>query len=285
VKNLVVPLDGSAAAERGLEHGAALARQLDAHLVVVTHRSGGVVVDPLGYLAARAAAAGCPGAECRHLNEGYPAAAVAELADGLPDAVVVMSTRGHGRLSGAWLGSVAEQIVRLAAAPTVLIGPSSRPPAVRVQQVIVAAGATPPQAEVLRALGRCCEQLDAPLRVLHVVAPSAGSDDIERVRTQLAAAWASPSTATPAAAGRGGPRGGSSWPALPRVSVVRGGDVAETVSAFAGAQPGALVVVVTSAPTGLERLRRGSVGSEVVRRAHGPVLLLRTPMSADAAAG
>ena len=61
MKYVIVPLDGSERAERSLAHGAALAGQLHAELVLVTHRRGGVVVDPRGYLADRAAAVGHPG--------------------------------------------------------------------------------------------------------------------------------------------------------------------------------------------------------------------------------
>jgi hypothetical protein len=70
-----------------------------------------------------------------------------------------------------------------------------------------------------------------------------------------------------------------------RISVVRGAQVAETVAAFAAAQPGALVAVARSAPVGIARLRRGSVGADVVRRASGPVLLLSTHAPATASLG
>jgi nucleotide-binding universal stress UspA family protein len=270
VKSVIVPLDGSQRAERALAHAAALAGQLDAELVLVTHQRGGVVVDPLGYLADRAAAVGHPGADCRLLVDGYPAAAFAQLADELPEATVVMSTRGHGRVSGALLGGVAQQVLRLASAPIVLVGPSCHPAPEPVRQLVLASRAVPPPVEVLREVGRWCQQLSASLRVLSIAEPSSERDDIEELRARLGERLSSPSELL--------------MP-TPRISVVRGDDIAEAVTAFVGAQPDALVAVSTSAPTGLARLRRGSVGADVVRRAHGPVLLLRAPAGASPAGG
>ena len=49
-KTIVVPLDGSTFAERALRPAAELARRSGAHVVVMTARLGGVVVEPKRYL-------------------------------------------------------------------------------------------------------------------------------------------------------------------------------------------------------------------------------------------
>jgi nucleotide-binding universal stress UspA family protein len=261
MKTIVVPVDGSELSERALDHAAALARQLDASLVLVTHREGGVIVDPLGYLRQRAAAVGFPAAEIRHLTEGYPAQAIAELVGRLPDPTVVMSTRGHTRLSAAFLGSIAEQLLRALAAPVVLVGPACRPAPAPVETLILAMPPQPPGPSTIAHVEHWCRRLDVPLRALRVVPESTTDAALDAVRAELcgyldaAATFAHP----------------------PRVSVMRADDVAETVALFANTQAGSLLVLVTAARTGFDRLRLGSVATDVVRRAHGPVLVLRAP--------
>ena len=49
-KTIVVPLDGSAFAERALRPAAEIARRVGAHVAVMTARYGGVVVEPKRYL-------------------------------------------------------------------------------------------------------------------------------------------------------------------------------------------------------------------------------------------
>jgi nucleotide-binding universal stress UspA family protein len=143
---ILVPLDGSPRAERALEPAQALARLSGAPLcllrvVDVSQASHGVVMafslapqqvlaaeevvarQYLDAVRARLAARGLwATAEVRR---GPAARAIAALTR--PDDVVVMATNGRSGLSRFFLGSVADEVVRRAASPVLLVRPDPRP--------------------------------------------------------------------------------------------------------------------------------------------------------------
>ena len=75
-KTLVVPLDGSTFAERALRPAAGVARRAGAHVVVMTARYGGVVVEPKRYLVEAARTAGIGDAEPVVIEDRLAASAI-----------------------------------------------------------------------------------------------------------------------------------------------------------------------------------------------------------------
>jgi nucleotide-binding universal stress UspA family protein len=136
-RSLLVPLDGSALAERALAVGAALAARLGSDLELV-HVYHDVVIEELPVYgvtgnAARTAAenyvlsvagrvrAANGGKVSGTVLEGSPAAAiVAHAAESGAD-LIVMSSHGRTGASRFWLGSVADAVMRSAPIPVLMV--------------------------------------------------------------------------------------------------------------------------------------------------------------------
>ena len=151
--NIIVPLDGSAFAERSLPHAGELARACGAQLILMrsTHDSdyfrshtqwtrldgeGGFHFGGPAEMATSMAALsreylwrkaaemeaqfGLTDVEAVNSREN-PVDAVVELAERSRNGLVVMATRGRRGVERALLGSVADQVVRHSPAPTLLV--------------------------------------------------------------------------------------------------------------------------------------------------------------------
>jgi nucleotide-binding universal stress UspA family protein len=140
-RNLLVPLDGSTFAERGLRPAASIADRAGATLrLVLVHTP--IVVD--ADLAPVQVSVGWKEAqrerEFKYLEReaealrGRGLSVKTELRDGdvgtelleieAESDLVVMATHGRGGLARAWLGSVADQLVRHATGPLLLMRPT-----------------------------------------------------------------------------------------------------------------------------------------------------------------
>jgi nucleotide-binding universal stress UspA family protein len=142
-KRIVVPLDGSVFAEHALPIAARLARAAGAqlHLVQVHETALGFYANRMATFDARwdetlrtqeaeylrSAANRCAlheGVVARtELLEGAVPAAISRFAVDLDAALLVMTTHGRGGISRAWVGSVANALVRRAEVPVLLIRP------------------------------------------------------------------------------------------------------------------------------------------------------------------
>jgi nucleotide-binding universal stress UspA family protein len=149
-KTILVPLDGSRAANRAFAHAEALADAFGASLVLlrVTER----VMPPAGALHAMAIDAGVHGVEIaeaqmeadrtkassqlnghrRRLQRagievkvrvelGNPADSIERVARAEKADLIVMTTRGRGGIKRAVLGSVADEVVKANVAPVLLV--------------------------------------------------------------------------------------------------------------------------------------------------------------------
>jgi nucleotide-binding universal stress UspA family protein len=143
-KAILVPLDGSTFAEHALPVAIDLARRTGSRLhLVQVHEQPAFPVDPNGLIAEyaewehammlreeeylRATANRCmetAGLAARtELLEGPPANALATYANELESGMVVMTTHGRGGISRAWVGSVADALVRRCRVPVLLLRP------------------------------------------------------------------------------------------------------------------------------------------------------------------
>ena len=151
--NIIVPLDGSAFAERALAYAGELARACGAQVVLVrstlnadyfrahtqwtrldgeggfhfggpAEMASSMVALSREYLWRKAeemeARFGLSDVEAVNSTQ-HPADAVVDLAERSRNAVVIMATRGRWGVGRALLGSVADQVVRRSSAPTLLV--------------------------------------------------------------------------------------------------------------------------------------------------------------------
>jgi nucleotide-binding universal stress UspA family protein len=143
ISKLLVGFDGSADAQRALEWGIAEAAQRKATLRVVISRGARLssYPRPVDEVVAAMTAKWVDQAQDTLRQAGLPTDLV-EIADGPPAEVlvegsdsstlVVLGSRGYGRISGPYMGSVSQHVTRYAAGPVVVVRPAANPDSTRI---------------------------------------------------------------------------------------------------------------------------------------------------------
>jgi nucleotide-binding universal stress UspA family protein len=298
---IMVPLDGSTFAEAALPTALRLARRhaTSLHLVRV-HQSPGPVGGPVGpstydpvldqdlhregrrYLdallgrldaedRARAVTAYLRGPVIERLTE-YVRHQAIEL--------VVMTTHARGGVSRAWLGGVADGLVRRSPAPVLLIRPGREPaatPAVApvFRRVLLPVDGGPAEERMIEHAVAITGPAGVEYTLLRVVTtgepsvraalPRRGEDPGSRV--QRATVQATLDARAEALGARG---------LVVRSQVVVDDDAADGILRYAAANDFDLVSMATRSRGGIERLILGSVADRVLRQA-GVALLLWNP--------
>jgi nucleotide-binding universal stress UspA family protein len=124
-KTLIVPLDGSRLAERGLTCAQELASHLETCDIVVMTASTAGDRRRRAYIETAAERAEDPRVSAEYVV-GDPAASLVSLVLERSDAVVCMTTHGCGGPTVRSIGSVTSSVLRTLAAPMFLTGPSCR---------------------------------------------------------------------------------------------------------------------------------------------------------------
>jgi nucleotide-binding universal stress UspA family protein len=194
MNSILVPLDGSSFAEHALPLALGLAQAAGARLCLVTVH-GLSASDELrevvreSHFRTTIASAGEAylHAVARRIKEVAGIEAEVELLRGVSVRtltafirreridLVVMSTHGRGGLGRAWLGSVAQSLIRQVALPILLVRPGGegavdlRPQQIR--RVLVALDGSPAAESALRAAQEICELEGAESVLLRVVVP------------------------------------------------------------------------------------------------------------------
>ena len=122
-KTLIVPVDGSDAAERAIHVAQRLVTQLDRCDLLVMTASGPDDKDRRDYLDILVGQATVPGVRAKFIEDPVPALAIARLAESISDATICMTTHGRGRIATPFLGSVATAVLRQSTTPVLLVGP------------------------------------------------------------------------------------------------------------------------------------------------------------------
>jgi nucleotide-binding universal stress UspA family protein len=254
---LIVPVDGSDAADRALAIGAGFAARFDGCELVVmrAHLDDGernrASVEALAARATTPARAVCV--------TGDATGSILRLAQHEPDAVVCMATHGRGRLAAPLLGSVAAEVLRGSDAPVLLVGPHCEPTSWPDQPQLVTCWIGAPSDPILPIAGAWGRELGMELTLLGVFhpldVPASTAPD-----AQFAVAGQELGTAT-----------------LPRVVAVRDDHPAGAIVAYARELPATLLALTTRARHGLGRVALGSVAMDVVHRSPCPVLVVRAP--------
>jgi nucleotide-binding universal stress UspA family protein len=226
-RQVVVPLDGSDTGARAQPFGHAIAGHTGAEIVTV--HAG----EPTGQVHADV-----------HLP-GPPVDALLDFVSAEPGRVLCLSSHGRTGFRRALLGSVAEQLVRRAAVPVLVVGPevTIRPPVVLPRTIVVAVGSGRDSHGVAALARAWAPLLGANLELVHV-----GPEP--------------PEPQTDALAGD--------------VRTVAGEDPAAGLLALADELPGPLLYAVGAPPHEASRPGR-AVALRLIRHARGPVLTQAAP--------
>jgi nucleotide-binding universal stress UspA family protein len=303
-KTILVPADGSELAERALAYAARIAAPVDGNVILLRaealtmrNRPRVVSADPrsttwlvpanpkarvnLEAAAARAQADGVAAeVDFQRYRRGGAMAAEAILdavRERQPD-LVVMATHGRSGLARWCHGSVADQIVRGADVPVLLVPATARRPWPfdRALRILVPLDGSPLAEEILKPAGQMADQLSAELHLLRAVEP-----------LPVGARANAPHAAGPRRAG-GLVRAQAYLAHI--VDRVRRVDMAVTMRAVVGRPVTTiadaareadvdLIAMATHGRGGLKRLLMGSVTDATLQRSGVPLLLVRPGVS------
>jgi nucleotide-binding universal stress UspA family protein len=298
-QHILVPVDTSTFAERALPHALAMATAMRArlHLVMVHEmRPLGERIATLGselveaqlraleeeYLEALAQRlAGVLGQEpgIKLLN-GTAAAALSRFASRNGVDLIVMSTHGRGGFHRAWLGSVADALVRRSRVPILLVKPADEATehtAVSIDRVLVAVDGSEGGEVAAAHAATLCAATGAECMVVRVVVPSDRviasriPDTAAMVREKLDADTHESERYLTELPGR------INLPGSTRTEVITATDTAAAIIRAAEADRSELVVVGTRGHGSTARLILGSVADKVIRGSHVPVLICPSP--------
>jgi nucleotide-binding universal stress UspA family protein len=298
-KHILVPVDTSTFAEQALPHALALAKATRAriHLVMVHE------MRPLGE---RIATLGSEllEAQLREVEEDYletlgqrlagnlgnepgvrllsgtAAAALSRFVSREGIDLIVMSTHGRSGFNRAWLGSVADGLVRRSRVPILLVKPMEgehEQTAVSIDRVLVAVDGSEGGEVAARHAMTLCAATGAECMVVRVVVPpvrviaSRIPDTAAMVREKVEAETQESERYLRELPGR------FSLPVSTRTEVVAAADTAGAILRAAESNRSDVVVVGTRGHGGAARLILGSVADKVIRGSHVPVLICPSP--------
>jgi len=297
IRSVMVPLDGSPLAEQALPWAIAIARKARARLrLAMVHRLALLppLADTVGLytkveLAVRKSqrdylhgTAGRVKAEAAiqvttAILEGEPAPALAGYARKTGPDLVVMTTHGRGGLERAWLGSVADELMRTLGIPMLVIRPGEGgASAALLERILVPLDGSRHAEAVLPVALAMASLFDASLALRQVVLPvalmtSPPASFPAGIDTELTAIEQRRAQAYLDRLGEQLRGGGA------RVSgaAVLGRAVFETILTTAQERGPGMVALATRGRGGLRRMLLGSVADKLVRRGDLPVLVTR----------
>ncbi|HUX85970.1 MAG TPA: universal stress protein [Chloroflexota bacterium] len=275
---IIVPLDGSARAERAISYASTLAWALNGRIILFRALSVGEskpeAEASLSQTSEKLASDGVPAQ--MEVVFGEAAVKIAEIAEVERDSLIVMSTHGRSGL-GRWLyGSVAEEVLRHVGVPVVLVSSGcERPwPLDRPLRVLAPVDGSELSEQALVSIGHFAETLHAELTLLHVLGPPvyASSDTLAERPTNLESAEDQAITYLKELGRRVQP--GQLDPDV-RVIV---GHPHSAIASTARREDLDLIAMATHGSGGYSRARLGSVATVTIQQASVPTLLL-SPIS------
>jgi nucleotide-binding universal stress UspA family protein len=260
---MLVPLDGRDPSLRSLPRAARIAARLGLSLRLLTVSDD--VESSRQWLAEKAAEV-IPGVAVElDVASGVPAEAIAATAG--PTTLTCMATAATLRPHEGHVGSVAEEVVRGAEAPVMMIGPKvDLDPGVPTGKVVVPVDGSALSEQALGVAGALASALDVPAWVVTVIPARAEAAAGRRLGSSLAGPESGYVRRVASDLGR-------DHGILTSYEVLHIEDPAEAILDFAGAD--GLVVMSTHGRSGLSRLFGGSVALGVVGGAARPVVVMR----------
>jgi nucleotide-binding universal stress UspA family protein len=285
-KRLLVPLDGSALAERALPFARALAHLVQGDLILVQAAlARGAHADPLeaqlkaaadaeDYLARLASQHQADYAIETSVPFGPPAEEIVNVASLRAADLIVMTTHGRTGLSRMLVGSVAQTVLRKTALPVLLVRGDLpiRCWEAGLRTILVPLDGSEPTEMVLPHLASLAAQANARLVLLQVITQRppelAAYDLVYRPEEEAAQGEAARAYLARLASGL-------SQQGLQVEIALAHGRPAEQIAERASALRCDLIAMSTRARSGLGRLIVGSVADDVLHSAQLPLLLLR----------
>ena len=281
---VLAPLDGSMLAERALAHAATLAGARHTGLLLLRvltpqpRRGEALIQEPearaeLQRVADRLKATGLDvDIEISTTLFGSPAEVIVQTARRQQAKLIVMSTNGRSWL-GRWLyGSVAEEALRLAPIPVLLVPATSERtwPTQRPPRLLLALDGLPFAAEAIEPAHTWAQALGASVALVRVLPPrstEAGAYVYEDpLAEQTAAVQSLEKTATT-----------FNEMGIDTSIHTPIGDAARRIMDVAREQDVDAIAMATRGRSGLSRVVLGSVATETLHRADLPMLLVRVP--------
>lgn len=268
---IVVPLDGSALAERALPYAAALADLVGGGLLLLRAVPGSDMAGAEAYLAATAARLGAAGRQVGCAARcGDPARVIARESRAPGVRLVAMSTHGtSGR--GRWLfGATADEVLRQAGAPVLLVPAGGTPRWERGEprRLLVPLDGSALAEAALEPAAVLARELAAALTLLRVIETPYAPIGYEATPGEPGGQFADAQLYLEQ---RAAPLRASGLPVTTRVEA---GYPAAAIAATArnGAM---LIALATHGYGGSEQVVLGSIATGIVQQADGPVLLVR----------
>jgi nucleotide-binding universal stress UspA family protein len=165
---VIVPLDGSIAAEAALEPARWIAATLDSPIVILTVSAAVDQSREQAFLDRARARMGAHTSVRSFVVPGcFPGQSILQTAQTFDDPIICLSTRGHGALATAVVGRVATEILAHSELPVVLVGPSFDGSASTDDGIVQCVAERAPVAA--SQLGpRCAQRAGVALHLLHV---------------------------------------------------------------------------------------------------------------------
>jgi len=296
VRSILVPLDGSAFAEQALAFAIALGRKGRTRLrLALVHQvppapkfpearkvfrtieaaTRGAERAYLERLAERSREEGQPEVTCVVLS-GRPGPALVEQCAVWEPSLVVMSTHGRGPLERAWLGSVADHLVRHLTVPLLLLRPKDEAlqPVAAFGRILVALDGSPAAETALEHAVEIAHEFGSELYLVRVIRPVPPVTEVPMVLTdgfdaELPGLFRKEAQAYLDAQVTRLHEAGISA----RGIAVLGDGVAGTIIDLARTEAVGLVALGTRGHGRAKRFILGSVADKIIRGAHCPVLV------------
>jgi nucleotide-binding universal stress UspA family protein len=258
-KTFVIPLDGSRFAERAIPIARSMADRFGGGLLFVSTVESGPF-RPSEYLDEVAARYSHPVIDKVVVDDRYPADAIVTLLAESDDRIVCMTSHGRGGLRWGLIGSVAEEVVRRADRPTLLVGRNCRDaPLPGEGHMLVCVDGSDASARLVPAVRDWAERLKLDVHAAIVVHPL----DVESAER--------PSSLVDPIVGQFG------GPDVVTAHVLTSMYPAGALADFAQDLPAAVIAMNSNGRTGLARVTLGSTTMSVLHQAPCPVLVTCTP--------
>lgn len=262
--DIVVPLDGSPAAERALGPALDLARRTGVPVRLLSRCFPDERDAYAIYLSKLAARCGDVSAATTVADrDSIPDAIVSGLG---PTSLVCMTSHGRGGLARAIMGSIAEALLRALDRPALVVGPRVTTPAF-IGRVVACVDGTDESERTLAPARAWADLTGEPLWLVEVDPPRKPDDDLPRDVLEDGHL-----------ASLGRQSGADGWDVLHD----RHPAAALAEAAADPSSPTGLLVLANHGRTGWDRIQQGSVTATVVH--HAPVPVLVVPAHAASAA-
>ena len=254
-RNIVVPLDGSAFAERAIAVAHKLTAQTGGRVTLMTAREDDDPAREYDYLQKAAAEHGP--ANVLFVQDRQAAPAISVVAEDDGEHLVCMTSHGRGSLRWAALGSVTEAVIRESRVPVLVVGRHCVLDVTPFERAVVALDGSDANDPVVPVAIEWSRELGLAVRLVHVIHPL----DVEGAEH--------PNKAVQAIADRMRESG-----LTVEVLLLRSTLVGAAIADAAATVTGPLVMMSSHSRTGARRLALGSVAMQTVAMSPAPVLVV-----------